>query len=87
MSLSAISTAGLPADVRAAGAQAQKNYRNALAFESLLVGELVKETVPKDSPLSLGPYASTMQETLSTALVGGPGLGLARRLYKEMQSS
>jgi hypothetical protein len=37
--------------------------------------------------MSQGPYASTMQDTLSAALVGGQGLGLARRLYKEMQSS
>ena len=53
----------------------------------MLVGELVKEMVPKDSELSDSPYASTMQDTLSTALVGGQGLGLARQLYKEMQSS
>ena len=53
----------------------------------MLVGELVKEMVPKDSEMSEGPYASTMQDTLSTALVGGQGLGLARQLYKEMQSS
>jgi Rod binding domain-containing protein len=37
--------------------------------------------------MSKGPYASTMQDTLSAALVGGQGLGLARQLYKEMQSS
>jgi hypothetical protein len=37
--------------------------------------------------MSEGPYASTIQDTLSTALVGGQGLGLARQLYKEMQSS
>ena len=53
----------------------------------MLVGELVKEMVPKDSELSDSPYASNMQDTLSTALVGGQGLGLARQLYKEMQSS
>ena len=87
MSLSAISNASLPADVRSAGAQAQKDYKAALGFEQMLVGELVKEMVPKDSEMSEGPYASTMQETLSTALVGGQGLGLARQLYKEMQSS
>ena len=87
MSLPAISTAALPGDVRAAGAEAQKNFKSALAFEQMLVGELVKEMVPKDSELSEGPYASTMQDTLSAALVGGQGLGLARQLYKEMQSS
>lgn len=87
MSLPAISAATLPADIRAAGPQAQKNYQAALGFEKVLVGELVKEMVPKDSELSDSPYASTMQDTLSTALVGGQGLGLARQLYKEMQSS
>ena len=87
MSLGAISNASLPADVRAAGTDAQKNYKSALAFEQMLVGELVKEMVPKDSEMSESPYASTMQDTLSTALVGGQGLGLARQLYKEMQSS
>jgi Rod binding domain-containing protein len=87
MSLPAIATSALPADVRAAGTGAQKNYKNAVAFEKMLVGELVKEMVPKDSAMSEGPYASTIQDTLSTALVGGQGLGLARQLYKEMQSS
>jgi Rod binding domain-containing protein len=87
MSLPIVSSAALPADVRNAGPQAQKNYQAALSFEKVLVGELVKEMVPKDSELSDSPYASNMQDTLSTALVGGQGLGLARQLYKEMQSS
>jgi hypothetical protein len=87
MSLDPISTGSLPADVRAAGTNAVKDYKAALGFETMLVSELVKEMVPQDSELSQGPYASTMQDTLSTALVGGQGLGLARQLYKEMQSS
>ena len=86
MSLDAISNFSLPADVRSAGADAQKNYKSALAFEQMLVGELVKEMVPKDSEMSEGPYASTMQESLTAALTGGQGLGLARQIYKEMQS-
>jgi Rod binding domain-containing protein len=87
MSVSAISNAALPADVRSAGTAAVNEYKTALGFEQMLVSELVKEMVPKDGPLAEGPYASTMQDTLTTALVGGQGLGLARRLYKEMQSS
>jgi hypothetical protein len=87
MSLSAIANASLPADVRSAGTAARKEYKTALGFEQMLVSELVKEMVPKDGPLAEGPHASTMQDTLTTALVGGQGLGLARRLYKEMQSS
>jgi hypothetical protein len=87
MSISTISNATLPADIRSAGTQAQKDFKSALAFEQMLVGELVKEMVPKEGPMADGPYASTMQDTLSTALVGGQGLGLARQLYKEMQTS
>jgi hypothetical protein len=87
MSLDPISTGSLPADVRAGGTTAVKDYKAALGFEKMLVSELVKEMVPQDSELSQGPYASTMQDTLSTALVGGQGLGLARQLYKEMQQS
>ena len=86
MSLSPISTASLPADVRNAGTQAIKDYKAALGFEQMLVGQLVKGMVGEDSSLGQGPYASTMQETLTDALVGGQGLGLARQLYKEMQS-
>jgi Rod binding domain-containing protein len=82
----AVSNFALPADVRSAGADAQKNYKSALAFEQMLVGELVKEMVPKDSEMSEGPYASTMQDTLTSALTTGQGLGLARQIYKEMQS-
>jgi hypothetical protein len=87
MSLGAISNTALPADVRAAGPQAQKDFKSALGFEQMLVGQLVKEMTPKEGPMGEGPYASTMQDTLTTALMGGQGLGLARQLYKEMQSS
>jgi hypothetical protein len=85
--LDPVSTAALPADVRAAGPQAAKDFKSALGFEQLLVGQLVEEMAPKEGPMGEGPYASTMQDTLTTALMGGQGLGLARQLYKEMQSS
>jgi hypothetical protein len=80
-----ISTASLPADVRAAGTSAVKDYKTALGFEQMLAGQLVKSMVSEGS-LGEGPYASTMQDTLTTALCGGQGLGLARQIYKEMQS-
>ena len=86
MSLSAISTTSLPADIRSAGTDAIKQYKSALGFEQMLVGQLVKSMVSEDSSLGQGPYASTMQETLTTALTSGQGMGLARQIYKEMQS-
>jgi Rod binding domain-containing protein len=86
MSVSAISTASLPADVRNAGPQAIKEYKSALGFEQMLVGQLVKSMAGENSSLGEGPYASTMQDSLTSALVGGRGMGLARQIYKEMQS-
>jgi hypothetical protein len=82
-----ISAASIPADVRAAGTGAVKNYKTALGFEQMLVGQLVKEMVGTTGPLAEGPYASNMQDTLTGALVGGRGIGLAQQLYKEMQQS
>ena len=86
MSISPISTASLPADIRTAGTHAIKQYKAALGFEQMLVGQLVKGMVSESSSLGEGPYASTMQDTLTSALVGGQGMGLARQIYKEMQS-
>ncbi|HEX6021293.1 MAG TPA: hypothetical protein VFZ00_04805 [Solirubrobacter sp.] len=80
-----IANVSIPADVRAAGADAVSNYKAAAGFEQLLAAQLVK-AMTDNSPLGEGPYAVQMQDTLSTALVSGPGLGLARQLYKEMQS-
>jgi len=86
MTLPAISTASLPAEIRAAGTDAVKDYKAALGFEQLLAGQLVQRMVESSGELGDGPYATTMQDTLTHALTGGQGLGLARQIYKEMQS-
>jgi hypothetical protein len=83
--LSSIPTWTLPADIRAAGTEAVKDYKTAVGFEQMLAGQLMKSMV-SESSLGEGPYASTMQDTLTTALTSGHGLGLARQIYKEMQS-
>ena len=83
--INSISTTTLPADIRAAGTDAIKDYKSAVGFEQMLAGQLVKSMVSGGS-LGEGPYASTMQDTLTSALTGGQGLGLARQIYKEMQS-
>ena len=80
-----IADVALPADVRAAGPDAIATYKAAAGFEQLLANELVKALAGESGPLADGPYALQMQESLSSALVSGPGLGLAQRLYKEMR--
>jgi hypothetical protein len=84
--LPSVSDAMLPAEVRRGSTQDKQNFKTALGFEQMLVGQLVKSMAGTSGPLAEGPYASSMQDTLSGALVGGTGLGLARQLYKEMQS-
>jgi Rod binding domain-containing protein len=86
MSLDAISNFQLPADVRKQGTTAVNQYKAALGFEQMLVGQLVKGMVSESSDLGQGPYASTMQDAMTHAFSSGQGLGLARRIYKEMQS-
>jgi hypothetical protein len=81
-----ISNVSLPVDVRAAGTDAVKNYKAAAGFEQMLASQLVKAMAGDTGPLAEGPFALQMQDTLSTALVSGRGLGLAQQLYKEMQS-
>jgi Rod binding domain-containing protein len=83
--LSSIPTWTLPSDIRAAGTEAVKDYKTAVGFEQMLAGQLMKSMVSETS-LGEGPYASTMQDTLTTALTSGHGMGLARQIYKEMQS-
>jgi Rod binding domain-containing protein len=76
----------LPADVRRGTAKDKENYKAALGFEQMLVGQLVQSMVAgdQDSPLAQGPYASTLQTSLSDALTADGGLGLARQIYKGM---
>jgi Rod binding domain-containing protein len=83
--LASIPTFSLPADIRSAGTDAVKDYKTAVGFEQMLAGQLIKSMV-SESSLGEGPHASTMQDTLTTALTSGQGLGLARQIYKEMQS-
>jgi Rod binding domain-containing protein len=84
--LPTVSDAALPAEVRRGTTQDKQDYKTALGFEQMLVGELTKSMVGTTGPLAEGPYASQMQDTMSSALVGGSGFGLAQQLYKEMQS-
>ena len=102
-----ITTSSLPAEVRSGTEQQKKDYKTALSFEQLLVGQLVQSMVGSDgssgadsdsdddgddtstqssNPLADGPYASQLQDSLTTALTSGSGLGLAGQIYKEMQS-
>ena len=99
MSDVAISSAQLPADVRADGAHGRKLYAAALGFEETLVRELASQmTATLDSTDTDSDDGSTtdaasgvIQDQLPDALASGVtsagGLGLAHTLYTAMKAS
>ena len=84
--LPSVADSALPASVRAGSAADKQAYKAALGFEQMLVDQVVKSMAGDSGPLADGPYAQTMQTSLSTALVGNGGLGLAQQLYKEINA-
>ena len=93
----------LPASVRAGSESDKQDYKAALGFEQMLVGQLVQtmtgsagapsgdddESAALDTanPLASGPMASQMQDALTSALMSAGGIGLAGQIYKGMQAS
>lgn len=89
--LPTVADSALPADVRTGSAKDKDTYKAALGFEQMLVQQLVQSMAgdgddDQDNPLTSGPYASTLQSSLSEALTSNGGLGLAQQLYKGMQA-
>jgi Rod binding domain-containing protein len=86
----------LPASVRSGSASDKQDYKAALGFEQMLVGQLVQTMVGTDTtagddgdtanPMASGPMAGQMQDALTSALMSAGGLGLAGQVYKGMQS-
>jgi hypothetical protein len=79
-------SSAIPAAVRSGSAADKKAFKTALGFEQMLVDQVVKSMAGESGPLAEGPYAETMQSSLSSALVGNGGLGLARQFYKEINA-
>jgi Rod binding domain-containing protein len=84
--LPAVADSALPTAVRTGSAADKQAYKAALGFEQLLTDQLVKSMAGDSGPLAEGPYAETMQTSLSSAIAGAGGLGLAQQLYKEIQA-
>ena len=93
MDLSAISGAAIPADVRAAGTEAEQTYKAALGFERMLLSQLTKsmfssaqgEEDGEGESAATAAYKDMMPGTLADAVTGAGGIGLAEDLYKTMR--
>ena len=94
--LSSISPAAIPADVKAAGAEAQEQYKAALGFEHSLLQQLTKTMFKsaeggeggeesEGESAATSAYKDMMPGTLADAVTNAGGIGLAEDLYKTMR--
>jgi hypothetical protein len=84
-SLPLVPQTALPADVRSGTARQQQDYRAALGFEQVLLGELVQEMIPDDAELAQGPYAGAVKDAFAQGITDAGGLGLGAQLYETMR--
>lgn len=82
----------LPREIREAGAGAQQEYRSALAFERVLLGQLTKAmqaTVSTDGEgagAATEAYKDMLPDTMADALVADGGIGLASDLVRALRT-
>jgi len=96
LDLSATSPAvPVPADVRAAGRDAEEAYRAAIGFERILVGELTKAMSAAsgdggDDRAGTGagpsPHRDMLPGALADAVTNAGGIGMTRELYLTLRS-
>jgi hypothetical protein len=90
-----ISTAALPADVRAAGAEARQLYTAALGFEQTLVRTLASQLADtatngddgeEGGDAAAGIIRDQIPDALADGIASNGGLGLAHELYLSMSA-
>jgi Rod binding domain-containing protein len=82
--LPSVADSALPASIRNGSSADKQAYKAALGFEQMLVSQMVKSMAGDSGALAEGPYADTMQASLTSAVESAGGLGLAQSLYKEI---
>jgi Rod binding domain-containing protein len=82
--LPTIPESSLPAEVRNGSAKDKQAYQAALGFERVMLGTLTKQ-LTADSGLDDAPYASSVQDAFSGALVANGGIGLGEQLYRTLK--
>jgi hypothetical protein len=84
-SLPPVSESALPAAVRTGTQQDKRDYKTALGFEQVLLGQLVESMIPEDSDLASGPYADTVKDAFAQGVTNSGGIGLAGQLFETMR--
>ncbi len=83
--------AALPPEIRAAGTSAQEQYRSALAFERVLLGQVttaMQSTIggPEGAGAATEAHKNMLPDTLADAVISGGGLGLASDLVRALRT-
>lgn len=82
----------LPPEIRSAGPAAQEEYRSALAFERVLVGQLTKAMQSsiggsdEEGSAATKAYKDMLPETMADALIASGGVGLASNLVRALRT-
>ncbi len=81
----------LPPEIRSAGTGVQDEYRSALAFERVLLGQVTKAmqaTVGGADGTSAATEAhkSTLPDAIADAVIAGGGIGLASDLVRALRT-
>jgi hypothetical protein len=94
----AVAGAAVPAAIRAEGPDAVQGFRAALAFESILLKQMLAEALPESpagtvageeegSAATMTPTAVSLPETVAEALIGAGGLGIAAQTYSSFEGT
>jgi hypothetical protein len=94
----AVAGATVPAAIRAEGPGAVQGFRTALAFESILLKQMLAEALPESpagvaageeegSAAAMAPTAVSLPETVAEALIGAGGLGIAGETYASFEGA
>jgi len=82
----------LPREVREGAVGAQQEYRTALAFERILLGQLTKAMQSsigggeEAASAATEAYKNMLPDTMADALLAGGGIGLASDLVRELRT-
>ncbi len=81
----------LPPEIRSAGTGVQDEYRSALAFERVLLGQVTKAmqaTIGGGEGASAATEAhkNMLPDTIADAIIAGGGIGLAADLVRALRS-
>lgn len=84
-----VDQASLPAAIRSAPKERQDEYKQALAFERVLVGQMTESMMKttgasEDAPAAVKAMKDQLPGMLADALTAGGGLGLAQQMDAAM---